>query len=169
MSILYEEPSLNTLLVLVSFFFLLQGARVLFQVIFGAGLLGEIGLGVIYGVAGILPVEWEISFQVVGYLGLVLMVFESPQFPPQCSVKIDSFKLTLYVPSGGLDLNAQLFLSTLPIATLSALIGILLPLAFTFALFSAYNYYPQRLHSRSSTSLYFSRHDHPHATRFARW
>jgi len=45
---------------------------------------------------------------------------------------------------GGLTLNLRSFVPLLPLALFSALIGILLPLAFTFALFSAptFNYPP---------------------------
>lgn len=113
----YKAPTLPTLLISISFFFLLQVFRILFQRLFGVGLLGEITLGIIYSITNLLPKEWEITFQVVGYLGLILIVFES-----------------------GLDFNPTLFLSTIRLATLTALIGIILPIAFTFALFSNSNY-----------------------------
>nr|CRX78930.1 hypothetical protein ls5930a1_00009 [Leucosporidium scottii] len=114
----YHEPSLPHLLTLISFLYLLQVFRAVADRILGAGLLGEIGVGVVFGpVAGILEVDWETTFVAVGYIGLVIIVFE-----------------------GGLHLSPQHFLPSLPLATISALLGILLPLAFTFALFSAYSY-----------------------------
>ncbi|GAA6033754.1 hypothetical protein JCM8097_004417 [Rhodosporidiobolus ruineniae] len=111
----YHEPALPALLTLISLLYLLQVARGIANYLLGAGLLGEIALGVIYGpVAGILDVEWERSFIAVGYIGLVLIVFE-----------------------GGLTLRPSSFLPLLPLALITALLGILLPMAFTFALFSA--------------------------------
>ncbi|GAA5950595.1 hypothetical protein JCM21900_002518 [Sporobolomyces salmonicolor] len=111
----YAEPPLPRLLTLISLLYLVQLARAIANYLFGAGLLGEIAIGVIYGpVAHILPLEWEETFIVVGYIGLVLIVFE-----------------------GGLTLHPRSFLPLLPLALVTALLGILLPLAFTFALFSA--------------------------------
>ncbi|KAI5477045.1 solute:hydrogen antiporter [Pseudohyphozyma bogoriensis] len=117
----YHEPSWVTLTVLVSFLYLLQVARTIANHTLGAGLLGEIAVGIVYGpVAGILPEEWRDTLLVLGYIGLILIVFE-----------------------GGLDFEPALFLPALPVATLTALIGVLVPLAFTFALFTSPSYaYP---------------------------
>lgn len=76
-TITFKEPSITTLLVLISFLYFLQVSRKTADRLFGAGLLGEIAIGVIYGpVAGILPEAWLEPFLVVGYLGLILIVFE---------------------------------------------------------------------------------------------
>ena len=45
--------------------------------------------------------------------------------------------------TGGLDFDAQLFKSTFAIAACTALIGILLPMAFSFAILSGAYSYPQ--------------------------
>ncbi|BGO99026.1 hypothetical protein RTG_00546 [Rhodotorula toruloides ATCC 204091] len=114
----YHEPPFTSLAVLISFLFLANVARGIANKVLYAGLLGEIAVGVIFGpVAKILDTEWEETFVAVGYIGLVLIVFE-----------------------GGLTLQPRSFLPQLPIALITALIGILLPLAFTFALFSGYGY-----------------------------
>lgn len=111
----YHEPSLPHLLTLISFIYLLNFARTIADTVLGAGLLGEIAIGVVYGpVAKILETEWQDTFLAIGYIGLVLIVFE-----------------------GGLTLDLRSFVPLLPLALVSALAGILLPLAFTFALFSA--------------------------------
>ncbi|KAL8284212.1 hypothetical protein RQP46_004961 [Phenoliferia psychrophenolica] len=111
----FEEPSLPTLLTLISLIYALQVARGVAQRLVGAGLLGEIAVGIIYGpVANILQEEFEVTILALGYIGLVLIVFE-----------------------GGLDIDLDLFLPTLPLASLSAFTGVLLPLAFTFALFAS--------------------------------
>lgn len=72
----YHEPSLPHLLTLVSFLYLLQVFRTAADKVLGAGLLGEIGVGVVFGpVAGIMDMDWETTFVAVGYIGLVIIVF----------------------------------------------------------------------------------------------
>lgn len=74
----YTEPTLPNLLALASFLYLLQVFRYVADAIVSAGLLGEIALGIIYGspLAGILDKSWEEAWLVMGYWGLVLIVFE---------------------------------------------------------------------------------------------
>lgn len=76
------------LLVLLGFYFCLQLARIIADLVLSAGLLGEIAVGIIFGgpLAGILPESWEETWLTVGYLGLILIVL-----------------------SGGLDFDAQVF------------------------------------------------------------
>ncbi|GAA6025612.1 hypothetical protein JCM11491_001429 [Sporobolomyces phaffii] len=111
----YHEPSLARLLTLISFVYLANVARDVADYTLGAGLLGQVAVGVVYGpVAKILPLEWQETFLSLGYVGLCLIVFE-----------------------GGLTLDLASFLPLLPLSIVSALVGILLPLALTFALFSS--------------------------------
>lgn len=71
----YHEPPFASLAVLISFLLLANVARGVANKVFYAGLLGEIAVGVIFGpVAKILDIEWEETFIVVGYIGLVLIV-----------------------------------------------------------------------------------------------
>lgn len=74
----YQEPSLVHLLVVGSFLYLLNVARVVADHLLYAGLVAEIALGIVYGspLANTLPVEWETTFTALGYLGLILVVFE---------------------------------------------------------------------------------------------
>jgi hypothetical protein len=74
----YHEPSASTLLTLASFLYLLQIFRDVADRLCSAGLLGEIALGMIFGrpLAGILDDAWEETFMFLGYLGLILIVFE---------------------------------------------------------------------------------------------
>jgi len=72
----YHEPSLPSLLTLISFLYFLQVFRNICDTLLGAGLLGEITIGVIYGpLAKILNVEWQETFLAIGYIGLILIVF----------------------------------------------------------------------------------------------
>lgn len=66
------------LLVLVSFLFLLNVARTVTDYFLHGGIIAEIVLGMVYGrpLAGILPASWEETFTVLGYLGLIGIVFE---------------------------------------------------------------------------------------------
>lgn len=74
----FTEPSLVRLLVLGSFLYLLNVIRILGDYVLYAGLIAEMGLGIVYGspLANILSYEWETTFNILGYLGLILIVFE---------------------------------------------------------------------------------------------
>ncbi len=112
----YHEPHLPQLLTLIAFLGFLQLGRKIAAATVGAGLLGECAVGVIFGspLADILPLAWEEFGLAIGYLGLVLILVE-----------------------GGLSLNPRVFLPNLPLAVISAIVGIGLPIGFTFALFAS--------------------------------
>lgn len=61
-----------------SYLYLLSVFEWAFQHVVSAGLLGQILLGIIYGspLAGWLDVAWQETFVVLGYVGLLLIVFE---------------------------------------------------------------------------------------------
>ncbi|KAI0751687.1 hypothetical protein C8Q80DRAFT_1268885 [Daedaleopsis nitida] len=133
----YEEPSLKHLLVLVSFIYITNAVRTAADYLFYAGIVAEIVSGIVYGspLAALLPMDWETTFTALGYLGLVLVIFE-----------------------GGLSTNLPVLLSILPLSTLCALTGIGLPIAFSFALLNAaFGYRPLEAFAAgaalSSTSL----------------
>jgi hypothetical protein len=65
-------------LTLVSFFLALAVAEWLADNIFRAGLIGQVVVGLIYGVpiGDILAIEWQETFLVLGYIGLILIIFE---------------------------------------------------------------------------------------------
>ena len=56
----------------------LNAIRVVADYLVHAGVVAEIALGIIYGspLASLLPLEWETTFTALGYLGLILVVFE---------------------------------------------------------------------------------------------
>ncbi|KAI0637599.1 hypothetical protein C8Q77DRAFT_1086796 [Trametes polyzona] len=133
----YEEPPLIRLLVLSSFIYLLNVVRVSADFLFHGGVIAEIALGIIYGspLAALLPAQWEETFTALGYIGLVLVVFE-----------------------GGLSSNLPTLLSNLPLSTVCALVGIAMPIALSFALLNAgFGYTPLEAFAAgaalSSTSL----------------
>lgn len=118
----YKVPNLINLLILISFLFLLQLFKILFKFLLGIEFIGEILIGIIFSLLNLLPLEFELTFQVLGYFGLILLVFQS-----------------------GLNFNLNLFKLTLKISILTALIGILLPITFTFILFSTSIYYSNNI------------------------
>lgn len=71
----YDEPPFVPLATLIAFLFLANVARGIANKLLYAGLIGEVAVGVIFGpVAKLLDAEWERTFVVVGYIGLVLIV-----------------------------------------------------------------------------------------------
>lgn len=66
------------MLVLGSFIYLLNLFGWAAQALLSAGLLGQILLGVIYGtpLAGWIDPVWEEAFVALGYVGLLIVVFE---------------------------------------------------------------------------------------------
>lgn len=77
-ALVYEEPSLVHLLILASFLYLLNVSRVCADRLLYAGIVAQIGLGIIYGapLANLLPGAWQTAFTDLGYMGLILVVFE---------------------------------------------------------------------------------------------
>lgn len=66
------------ILIIISFFFLLSLAEWISAKIIRAGIIGQIAVGIIYGkpLADILEYPWQKTFLVVGYVGLILIIFE---------------------------------------------------------------------------------------------
>ncbi|KAB5582883.1 Cation/H+ exchanger [Coniochaeta sp. 2T2.1] len=109
----YHEPSIIPLLVLISFFVFLTLSEWASNKIFRAGLIGQIVVGLIYGVpiGNILALEWQETFLALGYMGLLLIIFE-----------------------GGLTIRLDLLRQSLVLSTIAALVGVLAPIALSFGL-----------------------------------
>lgn len=80
----YHEPTLIHLLVFSSFLYLLNIIRIAADFLIHGGIVAEITLGIIFGspLAGLLHIDWEATFTVLGYIGLVLVVFEGTSSQP---------------------------------------------------------------------------------------
>ncbi|KAI0637600.1 hypothetical protein C8Q77DRAFT_1214666 [Trametes polyzona] len=118
----YEEPTLIHLLTFSSFLYLLNIIRVAADFLVHGGIVAEITLGIIFGspLAGILHIDWEATFTVFGYIGLVLVVFE-----------------------GGLSSNLRMLFKNLPLSLVCAVTGIVFPIALSFAsLYAGFGYRP---------------------------
>ena len=109
----YEAPSIPTLLTLSSFLYLNSAASSLFDRIIHANLLGPLLVGIIYGpqVAGILPADALTTFINVGYIGLLIIIFEA-----------------------GLTTDLSLLVANIALSVITALTGIMFPIGFSFFL-----------------------------------
>ncbi|PPQ77475.1 hypothetical protein CVT25_011345 [Psilocybe cyanescens] len=116
----YETPSLPVLLSLSAYLYLLSFTSALFETATNAPLLGPLLTGILLGpsVAGLLTPAIQQSFIDLGYIGLLLIVFEA-----------------------GLSTHLPLLLRNAGISCAAALTGILLPIALSMALLrGAYSY-----------------------------
>jgi len=75
---IYHDPPIASLLIISTYFYFLNLFGWAFEWLLPAGLLGQILIGIIWGspLSEWLHVEWQETFVVVGYVGLLLVVFE---------------------------------------------------------------------------------------------
>jgi Kef-type K+ transport system membrane component KefB len=101
------------LLVIISFFFFLALAEWISDKIFKAGLIGQMLVGLVYGIplGNIMPIEWQETFISLGYIGLILIIFE-----------------------GGLTVHLGLLKANFFLSTCAAAVGILVPIGLCYAL-----------------------------------
>jgi hypothetical protein len=79
------------ILIILSFFFFLSLAEWFSAKIIRAGIIGQIAVGIIYGepLANILKGPWQETFLAVGYIGLILIIFEGKSgFQPLNSIHV---------------------------------------------------------------------------------
>jgi Kef-type K+ transport system membrane component KefB len=134
----YDPPSLPILLSLSLYISLISFSSWFAARAIHAPLLGPLLIGILFGpvVAGLVPTSTQQVFIDIGYIALLVMVYEA-----------------------GLGTDLQLLIRNLPLSILAALTGIFLPFALSFALLtsSAYGYTKMQAFaagaSLSSTSL----------------
>ncbi|KAF5373894.1 hypothetical protein D9758_000791 [Tetrapyrgos nigripes] len=109
----YYIPEVTLLLTLSSFLYLLNVAEAVFTSLLEAGLLGSLAIGIIYGpqASNILSETLQETFLVLGYIGLLLLVFEA-----------------------GLSTNLKLIYSHLGLSLVVGTTGVVLPIAFSILL-----------------------------------
>lgn len=114
-SLAYVSPSLPTLLALSSFLILLNMFRYILDSLLSCGLLGEIFIGVLYGLplggTAWLSLPIQEAVQSLGYLGLIALVFE-----------------------GGLTTSASDLRQTVMVSISVATVGLTFPIALSFSL-----------------------------------
>ncbi|KAK4503588.1 hypothetical protein PRZ48_004503 [Zasmidium cellare] len=109
----YHEPGIVTILILSSFLLLQNVINWLFDRLLFCGLIGQIAIGVAWGTPGgkWLSEDIENAIMQLGYLGLILIVFE-----------------------GGLSTDLKTLRSNLFLSSLVAIIGISAPIGLSFSL-----------------------------------
>ncbi|KAJ0160467.1 hypothetical protein CTA2_7896 [Colletotrichum tanaceti] len=77
-SLAYHEPSVAAIIILSGFLLLLNGVNFALDKLVYCGLVGQVFLGIAWGTPGArwLPQDMEQSIMQLGYLGLILIVFE---------------------------------------------------------------------------------------------
>lgn len=129
----YEEPSIQLILVLASFFTLLCIVGHALDSIVYCGLVGQILIGTAYGTPGLgwLPHTIEPVFIKLGYLGLILMVFEGTSSKVLLmELNTDRFSRR----AGGLSTSLPNLRRNIWLSTGVAATGIGLPYALSFVL-----------------------------------
>lgn len=78
----YEEPTIITILIQASFLLLLNVINFILDKIIYCGLVGQIFIGIAWGRpgAGWLAIEVQETVMQLGYLGLILIVYEGKNF-----------------------------------------------------------------------------------------
>ncbi|KAF4760079.1 hypothetical protein N7455_003534 [Penicillium solitum] len=109
----YHEPGTVDILIIVSFFFFLSLARWVSAKVIQAGIIGQIAVGIIYGVplANILEHNWQETFVTLGYVGLILIIFE-----------------------GGLGTRVDLLKQNFTLSMVGAATGVLFPIGLSYLL-----------------------------------
>ncbi|WZH47515.1 Sodium/hydrogen exchanger family-domain-containing protein [Fusarium acuminatum] len=135
-SLPYHEPSITIIAILSGFLLLLNLVNYGLDKLAYCGLIGQVALGIAWGTPGAKWLSREVEDAVVqlGYLGLILLVFE-----------------------GGLSTSFKSLKANLGLSSVVATTGILIPIGFSFAVMPMLNATPLQAFSAGaalcSTSL----------------
>jgi Kef-type K+ transport system membrane component KefB len=112
-SLPYHEPGIVTILVYSSFLLLLNAINYILDRLVYCGLIGQIFLGIAWGSPGgkWLPIDAQNTIVSLGYIGLILLVYE-----------------------GGLATNLRSLKANLGLSVLVAVVGITVPIGLSFVL-----------------------------------
>ncbi|PSK41824.1 UBX domain-containing protein 2 [Elsinoe australis] len=123
-SLAYIEPATILLLIVTSFLLLLNIINSALDKFIYCGLIGQIFLGILYGQPGAkwLPLDLQVSVQTLGYLGLVLIVYEGGLSTSITTLKSNLWLSSLVAATGiGVPMGLSFILmSLLPISPLQA-------------------------------------------------
>lgn len=132
-------------------------ARWFVQRITGAGLLGEIAIGMIFGspLAQWLDVDWQSTMVIVGYIGLLAIVLEGVSSTSQKKRRLSCIIDAMHL--GGITTSLPLLIPLIPISMAIAFTGVAGTLALSFLCVPAFGYSPLSAFASgaamSSTSL----------------
>lgn len=153
-SLPYHEPSITIIAILSGFLLLLNLVNYGLDKLAYCGLIGQVALGIAWGTPGAKWLSREVEDAVVqlGYLGLILLVFEG-------NVHVRSYRdiICLINVTGGLSTSFKSLKANLGLSSIVATTGILIPIGFSFAVMSMLNATPLQAFSAGaalcSTSL----------------
>ncbi|KAJ5158080.1 Cation/H+ exchanger [Penicillium coprophilum] len=130
----YHEPGTVDILIIISFFFFLSLAKWVSAKVIQAGIIGQIAVGIIYGVplADILEHDWQKTFSVLGYIGLILIIFEGVKTFLSWLLGI-SWILMSYI-LGGLGTRVDLLKQNFILSMIGAATGVVFPIGLSFPL-----------------------------------
>ncbi|KAJ7701943.1 Cation/H+ exchanger [Mycena rosella] len=108
-AIAYTTPEIPLILAVSSFLYLISVAEAVFARFIHAGLLGPLCIGILYGseVSGILPDALQSTCITLGYIGLLLIVFEAG-LSTNISLLFDNILLSCAVAVSGMALPVAL-------------------------------------------------------------
>ncbi|KAJ7662167.1 Cation/H+ exchanger [Mycena polygramma] len=109
MAVAYITPEAPLILTLGSFLYLINVAETVFARLINAGLLGSLFIGVVFGseASGILPETIQSTFVALGYIGLLLIVFEAG-LSTNISLLFDNVMLSCTIALTGMGLPIAL-------------------------------------------------------------
>lgn len=118
---------------IISFFLFLSLAEWLSAKIIRAGIIGHIAVGIIYGkpLADILELEWQETFIALGYVGLILIIFEGI---PSNIILSQSMTLMADNLTGGLGARIDLLKQNFVLSMIGAATGVLFPIGLSYLL-----------------------------------
>jgi len=129
-SLPYHEPGIVTILIISSFLLLLNAVNHVLDRMVYCGLVGQLFIGIGWGMPGAnwLSAELQDSIVQLGYIGLILIVYEGEFEKPQ---EKDTLTNTT---SGGISSNLQSLKANLFLSSAVALTGIAVPIGLSYVL-----------------------------------
>ncbi|KAH8890040.1 sodium/hydrogen exchanger family protein [Thozetella sp. PMI_491] len=137
-SLAYHEPSVVDLVILSSFLLLLNAVNFTLDRLLYCGLIGQVLVGMAWGLpgAGWLAPEVEAAVMQLGYIGLILIVFEGTYkaLPSTCSSQTTFPDTDSDLYQGGLSTSIVSLKANLVLSASVAITGIAVPIGFSFFL-----------------------------------
>ncbi|KAJ7846025.1 Cation/H+ exchanger [Mycena olivaceomarginata] len=114
-TIAYTTPEVPLILTVGSFFYLVNVAEAVFARFVNAGLLGSLCVGILFGpeVSNIIPEAIQSAFVTIGYIGLLLIVFEAG-LSTNPSLLFDNILLSCAIALSGMFLPIGISMLLLP-------------------------------------------------------
>ncbi|KAG8854867.1 Hsp70 ATPase ssc1 [Tulasnella sp. 330] len=138
----YDQLHAVDVLIISSFIYLLNVARNVSAYLLCAGSIGLIGIGMLYGtpIAQLMHLEWQKTIHDLGYIGLILLIFEGVIFILICTALqliANRCFCTLAPPyelTGGLFTRLEDLQRNIVLSIIVACTGVIVPIGLSFLL-----------------------------------